>query len=435
MRKLLKIVLALVVIGVVVVIVGLVTMPYRAYNIKQFQSQSDSEKTASIARGRYVALTSDCVACHQTKDRKDDLSGGFAVETPFGLLYASNITPDKDTGIGNWTEAEFADAVLNGKGPHGPLYPAMPYTSYVKMNDRDIHDLWNYLQTVPPVKNTVIENQLSFPFNIRYLMLGWKRLFFDASPLQEEPAQPHEWNRGRYLVEGPAHCSMCHTPRNPFGAEIKSKAFTGANLQNWFAPSLRNSPVHGLADWSEEDLVQYLKTGGNRITVASGPMAEAVNASFQYFNEDDLKAMASYVKSLPDHRVVKPKSLDANSLQMIDGKKVFADNCISCHVMNGEGISAMIPAFKGNSGIQGQSAESMIHVLLAGSQGAITKFNPTGAAMPSFAWKLTDDQAADVLTYLRNSWGNAGKAISPAEVETTRKALRARAPLGEQMRK
>lgn len=431
MNKFIKIILALVVIGIIVVIGGLITMPYRSYDVKQFANETESERKDSIKRGEYVALTSDCVACHQTKDRKEDLSGGFAVETPFGTLYSSNITPDKETGIGNWTEQQFADAVLNGKGPNGPLYPAMPYTSYVKMTDQDIHDLWNYLQTVTPVKNKVVENQLAFPFNIRYLMLGWKRLFFDASQLQNDTGKSAQWNRGRYLVEGAAHCSMCHTPRNPFGAEIKSKNYTGANLQNWFAPSLRNSKVHGLGNWSEEDIVSYLKTGSNRLTVASGPMAEAVNASFQYFHDDDLVAMANYVKSLADHGVTKPKPIDAANPQMINGKKVFIDNCIACHVINGEGISSMIPAFKNNGTIQGQSSESMTHILLNGSKGAITRFNPTGAAMPAFAWKLTDTQIADVLTYIRNEWGNAAQAVSPKEVKEMRKTLGAPAPIGE----
>ena len=431
MNKFVKIILALVVIGIIVVIGGLITMPYRSYDVKQFANETESERKDSIKRGEYVALTSDCVACHQTKDRKEDLSGGFAVETPFGTLYSSNITPDKETGIGNWTEQQFADAVMNGKGPNGPLYPAMPYTSYVKMTDQDIHDLWNYLQTVTPVKNKVVENQLAFPFNIRYLMLGWKRLFFDASQLQNDTGKSEQWNRGRYLVEGAAHCSMCHTPRNPFGAEIKSKNYTGANLQNWFAPSLRNSKVHGLGNWSEDDIVSYLKTGSNRLTVASGPMAEAINASFQYFHDDDLVAMANYVKSLPDHGVAKPKSIDAANPQMINGKKVFIDNCIACHVINGEGISSMIPAFKDNGTIQGQSSESMTHILLNGSKGAITRFNPTGAAMPAFAWKLTDTQIADVLTYIRNEWGNAAQAVSPKEVKEMRKTLGAPAPIGE----
>lgn len=431
MNKFVKIILALVVIGIIVVIGGLITMPYRSYDVKQFANETESERKDSIKRGEYVALTSDCVACHQTKDRKEDLSGGFAVETPFGTLYSSNITSDKETGIGNWTEQQFADAVLNGKGPNGPLYPAMPYTSYVKMTDQDIHDLWNYLQTVTPVKNKVVENQLAFPFNIRYLMLGWKRLFFDASQLQNDTGKSAQWNRGRYLVEGAAHCSMCHTPRNPFGAEIKSKNYTGANLQNWFAPSLRNSKVHGLGNWSEEDIVSYLKTGSNRLTVASGPMAEAINASFQYFYDDDLVAMANYVKSLPDHGVAKPKPIDAANPQMINGKKVFIDNCIACHVINGEGISSMIPAFKDNGTIQGQSSESMTHILLNGSKGAITRFNPTGAAMPAFAWKLTDTQIADVLTYIRNEWGNAAQAVSSKEVKEMRKTLGATAPIGE----
>lgn len=431
MNKFVKIILALVVIGIIVVIGGLITMPYRSYDVKQFANETESERKDSIKRGEYVALTSDCVACHQTKDRKEDLSGGFAVETPFGTLYSSNITPDKETGIGNWTEQQFADAVMNGKGPNGPLYPAMPYTSYVKMTDQDIHDLWNYLQTVTPVKNKVVENQLAFPFNIRYLMLGWKRLFFDASQLQNDTGKSAQWNRGRYLVEGAAHCSMCHTPRNPFGAEIKSKNYTGANLQNWFAPSLRNSKVHGLGNWSEEDIVSYLKTGSNRLTVASGPMAEAINASFQYFHDDDLVAMANYVKSLPDHGVAKPKPIDAANPQMINGKKVFIDNCIACHVINGEGISSMIPAFKDNGTIQGQSSESMTHILLNGSKGAITRFNPTGAAMPAFAWKLTDTQIADVLTYIRNEWGNAAQAVSSKEVKEMRKTLGAPAPIGE----
>ena len=436
MKRFFKIILGLVVLGVIVAVGGIVTMPSRNYDSSQFASKGsdrkdDSELKASILRGQYVALTADCVACHQTKDHKADLSGGFGVETPFGMLYASNITPDKETGIGNWTEAQFADAVRNGKGPNGPLYPAMPYTSYVKMSDQDIHDLWNYLQTVTPVHNEVVENRLSFPFNIRFLMLGWKRLFFDASDIKVAKDQSPEWNRGRYLVQGAAHCSMCHTPRNAFGAEINSRRYTGATLQNWYAPSLTGSKDEGLGNWDEASLVQYLKTGSNHVTVASGPMAEAVKASFQYFTDDDLKAMAIYIKSLPDHGAVKLQALSADNPQMVNGKRIFNDNCTACHVSNGTGVADMIPAFKGNNGIKGGSSESLTRVLLVGSQGAITRFNPTGASMQGFAWKFTNQQAADVLTYIRNEWGNAAPAVSPDEVAKMRETLKARKPLGE----
>ena len=296
MKKLLKIIVCLIVLGVIVAIIGLATMPSRQYDGTKFANEDATEKAASVERGRYVAITGDCQACHHSSDNTS-LSGGYGIETPFGTIFASNITPDKETGLGNWSEEQFANAVRNGKGPNGPLYPAMPYTSYVKMSDQDIHDLWNYIKTLKPVHNRVVENQLPFPLNIRYLMLGWNRLFFDATPLQNDNTQSEEWNRGRYLAEGAAHCSMCHTPRNNFGAEQKKSAYHGAVLQNWFAPAITNDD-RSLANWSKEDLVTYLKTGRNRLTVASGPMSEAVVASFQYFNDQDLNAVATYIKSL-----------------------------------------------------------------------------------------------------------------------------------------
>lgn len=429
MKKLLKIIVCLIVLGVIVAIIGLATMPSRQYDGAKFANEDATEKAASVERGRYVAITGDCQACHHSSDNTS-LSGGYGIETPFGTIFASNITPDKETGIGNWSEEQFANAVRNGKGPNGPLYPAMPYTSYVKMSDQDIHDLWNYIKTLKPVHNRVVENQLPFPFNIRYLMLGWNRLFFDATPLANDNTQSEEWNRGRYLAEGAAHCSMCHTPRNNFGAEQKKSAYHGAVLQNWFAPAITNDD-RSLANWSKEDLVTYLKTGRNRLTVASGPMSEAVVASFQNFNDKDLNAVATYIKSLQPQKTSAVTPLVIDNPKVAMGKRIYFDNCAACHVSNGKGIPNMIPAFAGNNGILDKNTESMIHVLLAGSQGAITKNNPTAASMPGFAWRLTDREAAAVLTYIRNSWGNGASPVDENQVKDMRKALKAPSPFGQ----
>ena len=390
---------------------------------KQAEAPPAPGRSAAIARGRYIAEAGDCVACHTVPHSGQPFAGGLALETPFGKLVASNITQDVKTGIGGWTEEEFTRAVRLGKGKHGQnLYSAMPYPAYNKVTDADMHDLWLYMQTIKPVSRQVESNQLPFPFNIRTLMWGWNLLFFDKKPFQPDSTQSMEWNRGAYLVEGLAHCAACHTAKNVLGGD-SSKKLQGGTLQGWFAPEITGDKQHGLGAWSLDDTVTYLKTGANGFTVASGPMAEAVENSTQHMTTADLRAMAVYLKSLPGSQAARPAPVAANDRQMLLGAKVYDINCAACHASNGKGISSMVTALAGNGSIQAPVDSNLVNAILRGTRGAITHANPTGAAMPSFAWKLTDGQVAAVSTYIRNSWGNAASATSEGSVAKARKQL------------
>ncbi|WP_455845191.1 c-type cytochrome [Pantoea agglomerans] len=379
---------------------------------------------AAVARGHYVAIASDCTACHTLPESKMPLAGGYAISTPFGGIYASNITPDGETGIGSWTERDFFRAVRHGKGKEGEhLYPAMPYNAYVKLTDQDMHDLWMYMRSVPLIRNQVPETQLGFPYNIRLAMMGWNLLFFKNSGFQVDPGKSAEWNRGAYLVEGPEHCAACHTAKNIIGGD-SSDYLQGSNLGEWHAPDITPNPHTGIGSWSEQQVVDYLKLGSNHVAVASGPMAEAVTNSTQHLTDADLKAIAVYLKQVPPSKSTKPQPIAADTAQMKMGENVYSANCSACHNSDGKGIPNLAASLAGNPGLMADDTSSIITTVLQGGRGAVTAGNPTSGAMPSFAWKLSDEQVAAAATYLRNSWGNAAGAVSADEVAKARVQLK-----------
>ncbi|MBN3722672.1 c-type cytochrome [Burkholderia sp. Ac-20379] len=385
---------------------------------------------AAIRHGEYIARAADCVACHTDPEHNRPFAGGYPLQTPFGKLLASNITSDPKTGIGGWTEAEFTRAVREGRGRHGEyLYPAMPYTDYVKISDADMHDLWAYIRTVPPVDHAVESNQLPFPFNIRLLMFGWNLLFFDRTPFTAPAGASAQLARGAYLVQGAGHCEACHTLRNAFGGPKGGAFLNGGDLAGWHAPDLTSNRYTGIGAWSDQDIADYLKTGGNHAAIASGPMAEAVTNSTQYLTDGDLKSIAVYLKSLPASPNVRPQPLPRTDPAMMLGQRVYMSNCIACHASSGAGIPGIATRFPAHPGIQAPSARSVVTTVLMGGRGAVTQSNPTGGAMPSFAWKLSDAQVAAVSTYVRNTWGNAAPAVSADDVKDARKSLGARQQL------
>jgi mono/diheme cytochrome c family protein len=257
---------------------------------------ADGQDFDRIERGRYLAVLADCAACH-TKPGGAPFSGGLALQTPFGTLVAPNITPDRETGIGDMSDAEFLSSLHDGRGRNGlRLYPAMPYPAYTKMSDDDVLAIRAYLATVAPVSNRVVANQLPFPFSVRLSMLFWNTLNFAPGRYQPNPQKSASWNRGAYIVEGAAHCGTCHTPKTMLGGDKNEQALTGATLQGWFAPDITNDPHKGIGGWSKDDLVQYLKTGANNWTLASGPMAEAVTHSTSRMTDEDIAAIAIYLK-------------------------------------------------------------------------------------------------------------------------------------------
>lgn len=375
-------------------------------------------------RGKYIAIAGDCVACHTLPGSKDAFAGGYAINTPFGKIYASNITPSPEDGIGNWTERDFYRAVRHGKGKNGEnLYPAMPYNAYIKVSDADMHDLWMYMRSVKPVNIKAPETHLPFPYNIRLAMMGWNLLFFDNKGFEPNKTQSAEWNRGAYLVQGLEHCAACHTPKNFIGGDTGAY-LQGSNLGEWYAPEITGNSYTGIGRWSEDQVVDYLKLGSNHVAVASGPMAEAVTNSTQHLSVSDLHAIAVYLKSQPGSTQQKPASLSSDNAQMKIGENVYSANCAACHNSDGKGIPHLAASLAGNPAIMAPDATSLLTTILQGGRGAVTVGNPTSGAMPSFAWKLSDEQAAAVTTYIRNSWGNAAPAIDAKQVAEKRNLLK-----------
>ena len=386
----------------------------------------DAQKFNQIEKGRYLATVGDCAACHTLPGSGRDFAGGRPIETPFGTLLAPNITPDPATGVGAWTDDEFVNALTVGTGRNGVhLYPAMPYTYYTKLSRDDALAIRAYLNTVPAVQNAVNADQLPFPFNIRATMAIWNAMFFKPGEFAPVAGKSDEWNRGAYLVEGPAHCGMCHTPKNFLGGDKTSDALQGYALQGWFAPNITNENRRGLGSWSVDDIANYLLTGHNVTGFATGPMAETLAQSTSKMTGADLKAIAVYLKDLPVQDQAAPPAPDQSVMK--SGAQVYADECAGCHGADGKAQAGLFPALNSSAEVQQSDPTSLLRVLLRGARNVSTASAPTSPAMPSFSWVLNDDQAAAVLTYIRNSWGNAAPAVSANEAGKARHAFAERA--------
>src|SRR6185437_6198753 len=341
-----------------------------------------------------------------------------------------NITPDGETGIGNWTSDDFYRAMHEGIAPGGEhLYPAFPYPWYTKLTRQDVDDIRTFLATIPPVKQENKSPELPWPFSVREVMSAWNALYFRQGTFQSNPQKSAEWNLGAYLVEGLGHCGACHSPKNFAGAPKRDKAYQGGYGENWYATSLGGDLHDGLGQWSADDIVQYLKTGANKRAAAFGPMAEVVHNSTQHLDDKDLHAIAVYLKDLPPHET--PSTTNAandnnkpeNAERLARGRGVYLDDCAGCHMENGEGLAGIFPPLKGNNVVQANDPETVVHIILSGEKTAVTKENPTGFAMPAFDWKLSDQQVADLVTYLRSAWGNHGDPLDKGKVADTRKTL------------
>jgi mono/diheme cytochrome c family protein len=380
----------------------------------------DLQSFSVVERGRYLATAADCAACH-TKPGGKPFAGGVALHTPFGTLIGPNITPDPTAGIGSWTDDEFLSALREGRGHNGiRLYPAMPYPAYTKMARDDALAIRGYLETIDPAPDKIKSNQLPFPFDVRSVMIVWNAINFMPGRPAADPSQSAQWNRGRYLVDALGHCGTCHTPKTIMGADKSSAYLQGALLQGWYAPNITADPRKGIGRWSIEDIVNYLKTGTNPNTLASGGMGEEVVHSSSRMTGDDLKAIAVYLLSLKPAAGESPRPLTATDARMTAGQAIYKDNCAACHTDAGTGASGLFPRLAGSSAVQSDDPTTLIHTVLFGSKAAATPGAPTGPAMPSFAWRLSNAQAASVLTYIRNAWGNAASAVSPNQIRTVR---------------
>jgi mono/diheme cytochrome c family protein len=384
--------------------------------------RAGAQDFAEIERGRYLTAAADCAACHNGPGTSP-WAGGRPVETPFGDILAPNITPDRETGIGAWSDADFDGAVRLGRRRDGGLlYPAMPFPYYAKMSRDDVHSIRAYLNTVAPARNKVAPNQLPFPFSIRASMHVWDALYFAPGAFEPEGAKSAAWNRGAYLVEGPGHCGACHTPKTFLGGDETSEALQGYAIQGWFAPDITNDEGRGLGGWSLEGIVSYLKTGHNRFAAATGPMAEEVALSSSRLTDADLNAIATYLKSQPG-RTEAVATLSSADPAMIAGGAIYRDTCSGCHAGDGKGVPNLFPALADSSAVRSDDPASLIRVILRGARSVATPAEPTAPGMPAFGWQLNDEQLAAVVTYIRNSWGSSAPAVSPDDVRKTRAAL------------
>lgn len=378
---------------------------------------------AAVERGRYLANAADCGSCHTVPGSGQRFAGGRPIETPFGVLIAPNITPDRDTGIGAWSDEEFDAAVRRGIRRDGKrLYPAMPYPYFTRMSRHDTKDIRAYLSTIAPVHNAVAANKLPFPLNIRMGMLAWDKLYFTPGEFRASPDKSTEWNRGAYLVQGPGHCGACHTPKTLLGGDKASASLQGYTLQGWVAPDI-TSGEGPLASWSADDLAQYLKTGHNRFAAAAGLMGEVVDLSTSKLSDADVKAMATYLKSVNGPKAEAESSADQKLLTA--GGAVYQDLCSACHKSDGTGVPNLIPDLSHAATVDTGDPTTVLRVILQGAQSVATDREPTGPAMPAFGWQLNDAQVAAVASYVRNRWGK-GPAVSEEQVKTERASLHAR---------
>ena len=399
---------------------------------------------AVVARGEYLARAGDCISCH-SRPGGAPFAGGLAMNTPFGAIVSTNITPDSEQGIGQYTQADFTRALREGKARDGHhLYPAMPYTNFAKLTNEDLSALYTYfMKGVQPAKQDNAKTSLPWPFSMRWLMAGWNALYLHKETYAAEPAQTAEWNRGAYLVQGLGHCGACHTPRSITGAEKApthkdgERFLAGTIIDGWYAQPLRNTTETngaGLLGWSGKDIVDYLKTGRNKHTAAFGAMTEVVANSTQYLSRQDLAAIATYLKSLGDSpgtvaANAPPVSSEAATLVLQQGSVsqrgavVYLNNCNACHRSDGQGAQRTFPTLAHNSAVAAADPTSLIRIVLEGSAMAHTEEAPSRLAMPGFGWRLTDDNVADVVSFIRSSWGNQAASVSPGDVGKVRDAL------------
>lgn len=396
-----------------------------------------ADDAALIKQGEYLAKVGDCVACHLPSKGKPFV-GGLKMMTPMGAIYSTNITPDTETGIGRYTEADFARALREGVAKDGHnLYPAMPYPSYAKVSNEDVHALYVYfMKGVAPVKKANRESDIKWPLNMRWPLMFWNMVFLHKGVYQEKQGKDVAWNRGAYLMQGLGHCGSCHTPR---GIGFQEKALdesgglylSGAPVDNWFASNLTGAHNAGLERWSAADIAQFLKTGANQHAAAFGSMTSVINNSTLSMTDADLAAIARYLKSFPavgdsggTAYAYDPKATKVSLTRPANdsGARVYTTHCMHCHGADGRGFAPLLAPLAGNPNVLEEQSLSLINVTLNGTDPLVIDGLPAPYPMPSFDGVLNDQQIADVLTFIRAGWKNGAPPVSPRDVEKLRKA-------------
>ncbi len=383
---------------------------------------------SDAARGAYLALAGNCAGCHTDTARGGAAwAGGLAIATPFGTVYTSNLTPDAETGLGRWTADDFWRALHHGRSRDGRfLLPAFPFTQYTRVTRSDADALWAHLRSLPAVRQPNRPHELRFPYDSQAAMAVWRALSFRPQVQQAVATQSAAWNRGAYLVEGLGHCATCHASRNALGATRDAAALGGGPIpmQGWYAPSLAARNEAGVADWDTAEVVALLRTGRSPHGAVLGPMAEVVTRSTQHLHTDDLRAMADYLKSLPQHPVepaLTTAETEAAAPAVLQrGQAVYTDRCADCHGPQGEGASPAYPALAGNRAVTLNTPTNLIRVVLGGGFAPDTVGQPRPYGMPPFGQDLSDEDIAAVLTHIRQSWGQRAPPVPPLAVQRLR---------------
>ncbi|NLD69285.1 MAG: c-type cytochrome [Limnobacter sp.] len=382
------------------------------------QVAATAPSAETIRRGAYLALAGNCAGCHTAPDGTG-YAGGRGIETPFGVIFASNLTPDPDTGIGDWSADEFWRAMHNGRSKDGRLlYPAFPYPNYTQVTREDSDAIYAFLQSLPPVVRPNRAHALRFPYGLQASLAVWRALFFKPAAFEPDPARPAEWNRGAYLVRSLGHCGACHSPRNFLGAVAPASEFTGGPLSGagWYAPSLKAAEEAGVAHWEIADIVSLLQTGQSQRASAIGPMAEVVFRSTQHLDEADLQAMAVFLKSLSPQPVAVDEAPEPSAALLDRGREVYEAQCANCHGDEGEGAAGAYAPLAGNRAVTMASSANVVRMVLDGGFTPSTTGNPRPYGMPPFAHSLDNADIAAVVSYIRNAWGNRASQVSPLDL-------------------
>ena len=384
---------------------------------QQPATTAELKNPSLIRRGEYLARIGDCAACHTERDGKP-YAGGRSLATPFGDVPAPNITPDPQTGIGDWSFEDFWRALHDGKGRQGQLlYPVFSYTSFTKVTREDALAIFAYLQSLPAVNQPDHSSGLRFPYSMRSSLLAWRALYFTPGVFEPDPARSAQWNRGAYLVQGLGHCNECHSQRDSLGGIKKDQHLAGGQIPTlaWYAPDLSAKDGGGLAGWSAQDIVDLLKTGQSSKSTALGPMADVVRLSTQFMRDSDLQAVATYLLSLPPRT---PGSATAafTRANRDAGARLYSENCADCHGADGRGVPGIYPPLDGNITVTEPSGINASRSVLLGGFPVATPGNPMPYSMPPYAQKLSDTEIAQVVTYIRQAWSNRADAVQPADV-------------------
>ena len=379
-----------------------------------------------VARGAYLARAGNCAACHTDRGGAA-FAGGKGIATPFGTVFASNLTPDARTGIGAWTPAHFWRAMHNGRSADGRLlYPAFPYPNFTEITRTDSDALFAFLRAQVPVSQVNRPHALRFPYDLQASLAVWRALFFSPGVYEPVVERSVQWNRGAYLVRSLGHCAACHSPRTAFGATRDSLEVSGGliPLQNWYAPSLASSAEAGVADWSSSDVSALLKTGLSARGAALGPMAEVVFRSTQYLDDGDIAAMAEFLKSLPQTAPHAAVAAQVDKDVRAHGQALYKDHCAACHGASGEGGSGpngvVYVPLAGNRKVLLETPANFIHIIVNGGFPPTTAGNPRPYGMPPFGPSLKDEEIAVLATYVRGAWGNAAPEVSTLDVLNAR---------------